>query len=79
MLANWGSGIVSRLIRWSCQLPCQDSGASLAGGAGGDALSGASLAGGTGPSEGGGLLFNHLQAHLEVGEVKDEVSVLSIM
>ena len=61
------------------ELPCQDSGASPAGGTGGDALSGASLAGGTGPGERSGLLFNHLQAHLEVGEVKDEVSVLSIM
>ena len=38
-------------------------------------MSRASLAGGTGPGEGGCLPLDHLQLHLEVEEVRDQVSL----
>ena len=37
-------------------------------------MSRASLAGGAGPGEGGCLPLDHLQLHLEVEEVRDQVS-----
>ena len=38
-------------------------------------MSRASLAGGAGPGEGGCLPLDHLQLHLEVEKVRDQVSV----
>ena len=38
-------------------------------------MSRASLAGGAGPGEGGCLPLHHLQVHLEVEEVMDQVSI----